>query len=197
MSKKLEQTLMAVLFAAGEPISPDRIAVALDISVDTVRGLIEHLRDTLEMQEGALQILYLEGQYQLVTRNEYTEDIRKVMQERRNVPLSPAALEVLAAIAYNQPVTRAYVEQVRGVDSSGIISNLTEKGLLEEAGRLELPGRPIAYRTTAHFLRTFGLSSLEELPLTAAAELVEEDLPDDLIEGQIGLAEQTQAFVEE
>lgn len=197
MSKKLEQTLMAVLFAVGEPISPDRIAAALDISVDIVRGMIEHLRDLLDMQEGALQILYLDGQYQLATRKEFAEDIRKVMQERRNVPLSPAALEVLAAIAYNQPVTRAYVEQVRGVDSSGIISSLTEKGLLEEEGRLELPGRPIAYKTTAHFLRTFGLSSLEELPLTAEAEIIEEDLPDDLIEGQIGLAEQSQAFADE
>ncbi len=189
MSKK-EQTLLAVLFAVGEPIAPERIAEALDMSVDGVRGLLEHLRDTLDMQDGALQILNLGGQYQLATRREYTEDIRKVMQERRNVALSPAALEVLAAVAYNQPVTRAYIEQVRGVDSSGIVASLIEKGLLEEEGRLELPGRPIAYRTTAHFLRTFGLSSLEELPLTAAADLIEADLPDDLIDGQIGLDEQ-------
>ena len=189
MSKK-EQTLLAVLFAVGEPIAPERIAEALDMSADGVRGLIEHLRDTLDMQDGALQILNLGGQYQLATRKDYTEDIRKVMQERRNVSLSPAALEVLAAVAYNQPVTRAYVEQVRGVDSSGIVASLIEKGLLEEEGRLELPGRPIAYRTTAHFLRTFGLSSLEELPLTVVADLIEADLPDDLIDGQIGFGEQ-------
>lgn len=196
MSKKLEQTLLAVLFAVGEPIAPDRIAEALDIGVDSVRGLIEHLRDTLDMQDSALQILNLGGQYQLATRSEYTEDIRKVMQERRNVPLSPAALEVLAAVAYNQPVTRAYVEQVRGIDSSGIIASLTEKGLLEEEGRLELPGRPIAYRTTAHFLRTFGLSSLDELPLTVAADMLEETLPDDMIEGQIVFGEQVRALEE-
>ncbi len=189
MSKK-EQTLLAVLFAVGEPIAPERIAQALDMSADGVRGLLEHLRDTLDMQDGALQILNLGGQYQLATRREYTEDIRKVMQERRNVALSPAALEVLAAVAYNQPVTRAYVEQVRGVDSSGIITSLIDKGLLEEEGRLELPGRPLAYRTTAHFLRTFGLSSLEELPMTAVADLLEEALPGDLIEGQIGFDEQ-------
>lgn len=189
MSKK-EQTLLAVLFAVGEPIAPERIAEALEMSTDGVRGLLEHLRDTLDMQDGALQILNLGGQYQLATRREYTEDIRKVMQERRNVALSPAALEVLAAVAYNQPVTRAYVEQVRGVDSSGIITSLIEKGLLEEEGRLELPGRPLAYRTTTHFLRTFGLSSLEELPMTAVADLLEEALPDDLIEGQIGFDEQ-------
>ncbi|HWP50411.1 MAG TPA: SMC-Scp complex subunit ScpB [Clostridia bacterium] len=196
MSKKLEQMLLAVLFAVGEPIAPDRIAEALDVSADNVRGFIEHLRDTLDMQDGALQILNLGGQYQLATRKEYTEDIRKVMQARRNVPLSPAALEVLAAVAYNQPVTRAYVEQVRGVDSSGIIATLAEKGLLEEEGRLELPGRPIAYRTTAHFLRTFGLSSLDELPQTAAAELLDEDFPDEVIEGQIGFDEEVRAFEE-
>jgi len=185
MNTNLEQMLLAVLFAVGEPVSPEKIASALDMSTDSVRSLIEHLRDMLDTQDGALQILYLGGQYQLSTRERYTEDIRKVMNERRNVPLTPAALEVLAAVAYNQPVTRAYVEQVRGVDSSGIITNLVEKGLLEEAGRLDLPGRPISYKTTAHFLRTFGLSSLEELPLTIPEEVFAEELPDDFLEGQM------------
>lgn len=191
MNTKFEQTLMAVLFAVGEPISPEKIASAFDVSAESVKSLLEHLKDTLDTQNGALQILYLGGQYQLVTRPEYTPDIQKVMQERRNVPLTPSTLEVLAAIAYNQPVTRAYVEQVRGVDSSGIISNLVEKNLIEEAGRLDLPGRPIAYKTTAHFLRTFGLSSLDELPLTAAEEILD-DIPDDLIEGQMGLTDSLQ-----
>ena len=191
MNTKFEQTLMAVLFAVGEPISPEKIASAFDVSADSVKNLLEHLKDTLDTQNGALQILYLGGQYQLVTRPEYTPDIQKVMQERRNVPLTPSTLEVLAAIAYNQPVTRAYVEQVRGVDSSGIITNLVEKGLIEEAGRLDLPGRPIAYKTTAHFLRTFGLSSLDELPLTAVEEVLD-DVPDDLIEGQMGLTDSLQ-----
>ena len=185
MNTNLEQMLLAVLFAVGEPVSPEKIASALDMSTDSVRSLIEHLRDMLDTQDGALQILYLGGQYQLSTRERYTEDIRKVMNERRNVPLTPAALEVLAAVAYNQPVTRAYVEQVRGVDSSGIITNLVEKGLLEEAGRLDLPGRPISYKTTAHFLRTFGLSSLDELPLTIPEEVFAEELPDDFLEGQM------------
>lgn len=188
MNSKFEQTLMAVLFAVGEPISPEKIASAFDLSAESVKGMLEHLRDTLDAQNSALQILYLGGQYQLVTRTEYTPDIQRVMAERRNVPLTPPALEVLAAIAYNQPVTRAYVEQVRGVDSSGVISSLVEKGLIEEAGRLELPGRPIAYKTTAHFLRTFGLSSLDELPLTAVEEIAN-DIPDDLIEGQTELGD--------
>ena len=189
MNTNPEQMLLAVLFAVGEPISPEKIATALDISTDSVRSLIEHLRDMLDTQDGALQILYLGGQYQLTTRERYTEEIRKVMNERRNVSLTPAALEVLAAVAYNQPVTRAYVEQVRGVDSSGIITNLVEKGLLEEAGRLDLPGRPLSYKTTAHFLRTFGLSSLEELPLTIPEEVFNEDLPEDFLEGQMELSD--------
>lgn len=184
MSKQLESAVLAVLFAVGEPLAPSRLAEALETKEEVVRSLLEHLRDTLEAQAGAFQILNLNGQYQLATREEHTGLIRRVMNQRRSVPLSQAALEVLAAVAYNQPVTRAYVEQVRGVDSSSIIALLVEKGLLEEAGRLELPGRPICYQTTPNFLRTFGLSSLEELPLTEPAP--GDDLPEDLIEGQIG-----------
>ena len=163
MSKQLESAVLAVLFAVGEPLAPSSLAEALETKEEVVRSLLEHLRDTLEAQAGAFQILNLNGQYQLATREEHTGLIRRVMNQRRSVPLSQAALEVLAAVAYNQPVTRAYVEQVRGVDSSSIIASLVEKGLLEEAGRLELPGRPICYQTTPNFLRTFGLSSLEEL----------------------------------
>ena len=184
MSKQLESAVLAVLFAVGEPLAPSRLAEALETKEEVVRSLLEHLRDTLEAQAGAFQILNLNGQYQLATREEHSGLIRRVMNQRRSVPLSQAALEVLAAVAYNQPVTRAYVEQVRGVDSSSIIASLVEKGLLEEAGRLELPGRPICYQTTPNFLRTFGLSSLEELPLTEPAP--GDDLPEDLIEGQIG-----------
>ena len=184
MSKQLESAVLAVLFAVGEPLAPSRLAEALETKEEVVRSLLEHLRDTIEAQAGAFQILNLNGQYQLATREEHTGLIRRVMNQRRSVPLSQAALEVLAAVAYNQPVTRAYVEQVRGVDSSSIIASLVEKGLLEEAGRLELPGRPICYQTTPNFLRTFGLSSLEELPLTEPAP--GDDLPEDLIEGQIG-----------
>ena len=184
MSKQLESAVLAVLFAVGEPLAPSRLAEALETKEEVVRSLLEPLRDTLEAQAGAFQILNLNGQYQLATREEHTGLIRRVMNQRRSVPLSQAALEVLAAVAYNQPVTRAYVEQVRGVDSSSIIASLVEKGLLEEAGRLELPGRPICYQTTPNFLRTFGLSPLEELPLTEPAP--GDDLPEDLIEGQIG-----------
>ena len=189
MTPDIEKTLMAVLFAAAEPIAPEKIAAALELDAPDVDRIIKHMADKLDEEDYPLQILDLAGQYQLTTREIYTPDIRKVMNEKRNTPLSQAALEVLAAVAYNQPVTRAYVEQVRGVDSSSVVTTLVEKGLLEEAGRLELPGRPIAYRTTALFLRTFGLSSLEDLPVSDEPEFDEDDLTeieeDDVLEGQI------------
>ena len=109
-------------------------------------------------------IIKLHNSYQMVSRKEYAEQIRTIMDLRRNTPLSQAALEVLAVVAYNQPVTKAFVEQVRGVDCSGVIGSLTTKGLIEEKGRLELPGRPLLYGTTEHFLRCFNISSPEELP---------------------------------
>lgn len=185
MNQERENTMLAVLFAAGEPMSRERLASGLELDPETTGRLLDHLRDRLDERDAPFQLLKLGGQYQLATRERFTPAIQRVLNERRNAPLTPAALEVLAAVAYNQPVTRAYVEQVRGVDSSGIVASLVEKGLLEEAGRLELPGRPIAYRTTAHFLRTFGLSALDELP--DGLDPGEEPAPpDDLVEGQLG-----------
>lgn len=188
MAPDIEKLLFAVLFAAAEPISPEKIASALELDGADVGRILKHMADKLDGDSSPVQILDLAGQYQLTTREEYTPYIRRVMNEKRNTPLSQAALEVLAAVAYNQPVTRAYIEQVRGVDSSSTVTSLVEKGLLEEAGRLELPGRPISYRTTALFLRTFGLSSLEELPMADEAD-TEDDIPtdgeDDVLDGQV------------
>ena len=184
---EVQKAMMAILFAVGEPVAPERIALAVGHDAETVRRLLDHLRDLLEKEESPFQLLRLDGKYQLSTRPCHAAVIRTALNERRNVPLSQAALEVLAVVAYNQPVTRAYIEQVRGVDSSSIVAALTEKGLLEEAGRLELPGRPICYQTTEHFLRTFGLSTLDELPpalMPAAAQGLEED--GDVLEDQIG-----------
>ena len=109
-------------------------------------------------------LLQLGGHWQLATKNEYGPWVRRALETRRAAPLSNAALETLTVIAYNQPVSRAFIEQVRGVDSSSSVSGLLEKGLIEEAGRLDLPGRPVSFRTTDHFLRVFGLSSLDDLP---------------------------------
>ena len=159
-----QNKLFAVLFAAGEPLEEARAAEALDLSVGELRSCAAGISAWLEEGELPLELRRLGSAYQLCTRPLYAGEIRRALELRRNTPLSPAALEVLAVIAYNQPVTRGFVEQVRGVDSSSVVSSLVEKGLVEEAGRLELPGRPIAYRTTAAFLRCFGLESLSELP---------------------------------
>ncbi|MDR0904023.1 MAG: SMC-Scp complex subunit ScpB [Ruminococcus sp.] len=154
----------AILFASGEPISRERIAEAAKIEISLADKLIRELEDRYEDTGSALTVLRLNDSYQLAVRREYYEYIRRAFDMRRAQPLSQAALEVLTIIAYNQPVTKSFVEHVRGVDSSSLVNNLTEKHLLEEAGRLDVPGKPIAYKTTDVFLRTFGLESLADLP---------------------------------
>ena len=154
----------AVLFAAGAPVERERIAQALEITPDEVDSKIAALLDDYNKAQTGITIIRLKNSYQMVSRKEYAPQIRTVMDLRRNTPLSQAALEVLAVVAYNQPVTKAFVEQVRGVDCSGVIGSLTSKDLIEEKGRLELPGRPLLYGTTENFLRCFNLQSLEDLP---------------------------------
>lgn len=156
----------AVLFACGEPIELDRLAESVEIEKDSAARIVERLNDRYSEQGSALLIGKLGDGYQMMTRPEYARYIKSAMETRRQVPLSPAAMEVLAIVAYNQPVTRGFVDQVRGVDSSGVVRSLVERSLLEEHGRLNnVPGRPIAYRTTDNFLRCFGLSSLDDLPV--------------------------------
>lgn len=171
----------AILFAVGDPITPDKIAEASGIEVDTVAKLIDQLERRYNVQESALKIIRLDGAYQIATREEYAPYIKKALENRRQAKLSPAAMEVLAVVAYNQPVTKAFVEQVRGSDSSGVINTLCERGLLCEAGRLELPGRPLTYKTTDAFLRCFKLESLKQLP----------PLPDN--DGQMDLSQLAEA----
>lgn len=154
----------AVLFASGEPVEIDRFCQIFEIDDETVVNVMEMLRDRYEKMNSAVKVIRLDFSYQLCTKKEYGDYIRTALDLRRRTPLSQASLEVLAVVAYNQPVTKAYVEQVRGVDCSGVVSTLVEKGLLEEKGRLELPGRPLLYGTTETFLRCFGLSSLDNLP---------------------------------
>ena len=156
--------IFSVLFAAGEPVETARVAQAIGADEETVLRYLPALQDSLDQAGIPLQILRLGDRLQLSTLEAFAPVIQDALALRRNIPLSQAALEVLAVAAYNQPVTRALIEQVRGVDSSGVVNSLIEKQLLEEAGRLELPGRPLSYRTTPHFLRTVGLESLEQLP---------------------------------
>lgn len=159
-----QSKIFAILFAAGEPLEGARLGEAIGLGEEEVRDYAAGISAWLEDVEFPLELRRLVTAYQLCTRPVYAGEIRRALELRRNTPLTPAALEVLAIIAYNQPVTRGFVEQVRGVDSSSVVTSLVEKGLVEEAGRLELPGRPIAYRTTPVFLRCFGLESLDHLP---------------------------------
>ncbi|MEG1640732.1 MAG: SMC-Scp complex subunit ScpB [Ruthenibacterium sp.] len=162
--KQYKAAIEAMLFAYAEPVSAEKLAEVLEIEVPVVERLLLSLRDDLAERDRGLQLLSMENRWQLSTKNEYGDYIKKALDTRRNTPLSPAALEVLAIIAYNQPVSRSFIEQVRGVDSSSTVQTLLTKGLVEEAGRLELPGHPISFKTTDVFLRTFGLSSLTDLP---------------------------------
>lgn len=162
--ENIKAAIEAVLFANGSSVEIGRIAKALEISEKEADKYISELIDDYNASKRGITIIRLDNSYQMVSRKEYAPQIRTVMDLRRNSPLSQAALEVLAVVAYNQPVTKAFVEQVRGVDCSGVIGSLTAKGLVEEKGRLELPGRPLLYGTTENFLRCFNLESLESLP---------------------------------
>ncbi len=154
----------AVLFASGDPISIDRLSQTFEIKPEEVEKYIKELEKKYDEHNSGLYVVRLENTYQLVTREEFAPYIKTAFDIKRRTPLSPAALEVLAVIAYNQPVTRSFIEQVRGVDCSGVVSTLVEKGLIEERGRLELPGRPLLYGTTKTFLRSFSLNDLSDLP---------------------------------
>lgn len=166
--KQYKAALMAMLFASGEPVSADKLAAVLEIETSLVEKLLLAIED--ELEELGIGILKLENEYQLATRPQYAAQVQAILDTRRTQPLSAAAMETLAIIAYNQPVSRSFAEQVRGVDSSSAVQTLQNRGLIEEAGRLDLPGRPISYRTTDGFLRAFNLTSLHELPPVARAE---------------------------
>lgn len=174
---EMQAAAEAVLFAAGEPIETVRIAEALEIDTDAAELVLKGLAERLEEAGSGLCVLKLAEKYQLCTRTDFAGIIRSVLEIKRNIPLSSAAFEVLAVVAYNQPITKSYIEQVRGVDCSGVISTLCQRGLIEEKGRLELPGRPLLYGTTPEFLRCFCLSSLDELP-----ELPDKDKTDQACE---------------
>ncbi len=161
---RLKCAVEAVIFASGEPVEVQRIAQAFEISEEDVAEIAELLVDEYKARNGGIVLVRLDNKLQFVTKHDYIEDIRKVLDVRRNQPLSQAAFEVLAIVAYNQPVTKSFIEQVRGVDCSGVIGTLCQRDLIEECGRLDLPGRPLLYCTTTSFLRCFCLSSLDELP---------------------------------
>ena len=162
--KELESAIEGILFASGEPVGIDRICVALDLDKPTAELVLQRLQDYYSYERRGVRLLRMEDSYQLCSAPEYGDQIRKAFEIRKPAKLSQPALEVLTIIAYYQPTTRAYVDQIRGVDSSYTVGLLLDRHLIEECGRLQVPGRPRLYRTTQAFLRAFHLDSLEDLP---------------------------------
>lgn len=162
--EEIKRAAEAILFAAGDPVGAGRMAQAIGVDQSEVEVALKELMDTYSFQRRGMRIIRLEDAYQMVSAQELSEVITRALETRKPPKLSASALETLTIIAYYQPATKAFVEQLRGVDSSYTISALLNKKLIEEQGRLNVPGRPILYGTTPDFLRTFGLASLEELP---------------------------------
>ena len=177
--KEMEAALEGILFAAGESVELKRLCMALEADRATVEELLRRLGDYYAFERRGIRLLRMEDSYQLCSAPDCAEVIRRAFEVRKPARLSQPALEVLTIIAYYQPATRAYVDQVRGVDSAYTVGLLLDRGLIEECGRLQVPGRPILYRTTKNFLRAFHLSSLEELP----------EIPGLEAEGQLRLGE--------
>lgn len=181
MSNGCQQSLMnhyarieAILFACGEPVALAKLADILGISISACRQQIDELSVMNDDSQRGVALLVLDDCVQMVTKERYSNDVKQALAQNRNASITSAAMEVLSIIAYNQPVTRGFIEQVRGVNSNYIVNNLLEKGLIEEAGRMDLPGRPISYRTTKLFLRSFGISSLAQLPPVEMQEYEEQ-----------------------
>lgn len=182
---ELQRAIEAILFAAGERVELSRLAMALEADEKDVEKAADALADELAFERRGIRILRLEKGYQMVSSGEMADYITKALETRKPPKLSSSQLEALTIIAYYQPATKAMVEQLRGVDSSYSIGALLNKKLIEDAGRLNVPGRPIQYKTTPDFLRTFGLSSLEELPPIDKVDLgepviAEEQNPDQM-----------------
>ena len=185
INEKQIAVVEAVLFAAAEPIEYTKLATVLGMDDEQILLIMDALNKKYSAEDSGICLVQLDTKYQLCSKKEFVEAVRNVLDLKRNAPLSQAAFEVLAIIAYNKPITKPYIEQIRGVDCSGVVNTLCLRGLIEEKGRLEVPGRPVLYGTTADFLRCFSLKSLDELP-----ELPEGDkeiLMSDVDNGQLSL----------
>ena len=180
--KEIESAIEGILFASGEPVHVDRICVALELDRPTADQVLQKLMDYYSYERRGIRLLHIEDSWQLCSAPDYADYIRKAFEIRKPAKLSQPALEVLTIIAYYQPTTRAFVDQIRGVDSAYTMGLLQERNLIEECGRLQVPGRPHLYRTTKQFLRAFHLTSLEDLP----------EMPDLSGEGQMRLNENGQ-----
>ena len=161
---RIKYAIEGILFAAGEPVKAAKLAVVLNTDINNITNAVADLKSEYDINRRGFKIIDINEGYQICSRPEYYAYIQEILGEQRNQPLSNAAMEALAIIAYKQPITRGMVEKIRGVNSDGCINRLYERGLIDECGRLDAPGRPILYKTTDTFLRCFGLSSPKELP---------------------------------
>lgn len=186
--ENIKYAIEGILFAAGESVKAAKLAVVLDTDIDNVRQAVEELKNEYNEQKRGFSIIEILEGYQICSRPEYYTYIQEILGEQRNQPLSNAAMETLAIIAYKQPVTRAQIENIRGVNSDGCVNRLYERSLIDEAGRLDAPGRPILYKTTDTFLRCFGLKSPKDLPKVNLSQIA----PDDLPEGQLEIDDNPQ-----
>lgn len=177
--QNLEAAIEAILFAAGYPVKYEKIAEVLGLDLRNTKTLIRHMSDGYggENSKRGLHLLMFEDTCQLCTKEQYAPYIREALGIRRGGNLSASSMEVLAIVAYNQPVTRSFVDQVRGVESNYAMNSLIDKGLIDSCGRLNAPGRPMLYATTEKFLRVFGLGSLSELPATEIILPPKEETP--------------------
>ena len=161
---EIKYAIEGILFAAGEPVKEAKLAVVLDTDINTVRNAVADLKAEYDLKKRGFNIIDINDGYQICSRPEYYVYIQEILGEQRNQPLSNAAMEALAIIAYKQPITKGMIEKIRGVNSDSCVNRLYERGLIDECGRLEAPGRPVLYKTTDTFLRCFGLWSPKELP---------------------------------
>lgn len=190
----IKYAIEGILFAAGEPVKASKLAVVLETEIDKIVNAVDDLkREYNEEHRGFTIIDIMEG-YQICSRPEYYRYIQEILGEQRNQPLSNAAMEALAIIAYKQPITRGQIEHIRGVNSDGCVNRLYERGLIDESGRLDAPGRPILYVTTDTFLRCFGLKSPQDLPPINFKQLKIEELDEetDAYGGEVGEADPTE-----
>lgn len=184
--EKIKATIEAILFAAGRPVTKNELILTLEISEDEIESVVQVMQEEYKQEQRGIELIKIENSYQLCSKKEYYESIYPIIDKRNKPNLSNAALETLAIIAYNPKISRAEIETIRGVSADGCVYKLLEYGLIEEAGKLDLPGKPMSYQTTKDFLRMFGYTSLKELPELPRYKLDENKqiVIDEIVENQ-------------
>lgn len=189
--REMEAVVEGLLFAAGDPVSLGKLAEILELDKKTTRLILSNMTVSMQNSKRGILLREIDGSYQLCSRPEHYEYIRKLVEPRQKQALSQAAFETLSIVAYNQPVTRARIEMVRGVNSDSAITRLIDRNLIKDAGRMDTPGKPILYETTEEFLRSFGFRSVKDLPVIEMENLIIED--DQLSEAQSEKAQSKEA----